>query len=135
MSSFTPTPSLRAKRGNPMSSFTPTPSLRAKRGNLYNIFMNSKQYFIYILTNHTNTVLYTGITNNLIRRVWEHKNSQSSGFTTKYKVNKLVYFEVSKTPYEAISREKQIKNWHREWKINLIKQENPEFKDLYNSIL
>jgi len=97
--------------------------------------MSTKQYYVYITASSNNTVLYLGITNDLIRRVWEHKNSFVKGFTAKYKVTKLVYFEVLQTSYEAISREKQLKNWHREWKMNLIKKTNPDFKDLYEELL
>lgn len=86
--------------------------------------MATKQYYVYIVMNHTNSVLYIGATNNLVKRVWEHKNSIIKGFTSKYKVHKLVYFEVFKTPYKAISQEKQLKNWHRDWKMNLIKTTN-----------
>lgn len=68
------------------------------------------------------TVFYIGITNNLVRRVWEHKNSVVESFTSKYKINKLVHFDVIDTSYEAIKREKQLKNWHLQWKINLIKR-------------
>jgi putative endonuclease len=81
------------------------------------------------------TVFYIGITNNLVRRVWEHKNSVVESFTSKYKINKLVHFDVIDTSYEAIKREKQLKNWHRQWKINLIKEKNPDFKDLYDEII
>lgn len=94
-----------------------------------------KSYFVYILTNNTNNVLYIGVTNNLIKRVWEHKNSFVKSFTSKYKVNKLVYFETFQSIHEAITREKQLKNWHRDWKINLIKKENENFKDLYEELL
>lgn len=95
----------------------------------------SKQFYVYIVTNYSNTTFYIGITNNLIRRIWEHKNSFVDGFTSKYKINKLVHFELLQTSYEAIKREKQLKNWHREWKLNLIKGKNPEFKDLYEELL
>lgn len=89
-----------------------------------------KQYYVYILTNFSNTVLYIGVTGNLERRIYEHKNGLLEGFSKKYKVNKLVYFEQGFDINEAIYREKQLKNWHREWKIILIKQTNPDLEDL-----
>ncbi|MBE7704171.1 MAG: GIY-YIG nuclease family protein, partial [Cyanobacteria bacterium SIG28] len=76
------------------------------------------------------TSLYIGVTSNLQKRVWEHKNKVVKGFTEKYNVNKLVYYELTDSIETAINREKQLKRWHREWKINLIKEINPEFKDL-----
>ena len=95
----------------------------------YNFFMN-KIYAVYIMTNYSETSLYIGVTSNLPKRVWEHKNKVVEGFTEKYNVDKLVYFETTDSIESAIKREKQLKNWHREWKINLIKEKNPEFKDL-----
>ncbi|MDD2753675.1 MAG: GIY-YIG nuclease family protein [Candidatus Portnoybacteria bacterium] len=89
-----------------------------------------KNYYIYIATNYTNSVLYTGITNNLYRRMYEHKNGLTPGFTKKYKVNKLVFYEVFNNPEDAICAEKKIKGWIRNKKIELIKIKNPEFKDL-----
>jgi putative endonuclease len=91
-----------------------------------------KTYFIYILTNNSNKVLYTGMTNSLMRRVWEHKAKLISGFTKKYNVDKLVYFESFNNPSEAIKRENQIKAGSRKKKIELIHKFNPEWKDLYN---
>ncbi len=82
------------------------------------------------MTNSINTVFYIGVTNNLERRVQEHKNGLVDGFTKKYNLNKLVYFDVTEDPQAAISREKQLKNWHRDWKVNLIIQKNPTFEDL-----
>jgi len=89
-----------------------------------------KTYAVYIMTNYSETSLYIGVTSNLPKRVWEHKNKAVEGFTEKYNVDKLVYFETTDSIESAIKREKQLKNWHREWKINLIKEMNPEFKDL-----
>lgn len=97
--------------------------------------MNNKSAYIYILTNKTNNVFYIGVTSNLKKRIWEHKNKIVEGFSKKYNLNKLVYYEVGEDMLSAIAREKQLKNWHREWKINLIKAQNPNFKDLYNDIL
>lgn len=94
-----------------------------------------KSGFVYILTNKNNTVLYTGITSNLQKRIWEHKNSLAEGFTKKYKLHKLIYYETLEEIEEAIKREKQIKNWHRDWKIKLIKSKNPNFQDLYSEIV
>jgi putative endonuclease len=87
-------------------------------------------YFVYILTNKTNTAFYTGFTNNLLRRIVEHKLKISDGFSKKYKTFKLVYFEYFSDVYLAIKREKRLKRWNREWKIEIIKKSNPEMKDL-----
>lgn len=89
-------------------------------------------YFVYILTNISNTTLYIGVTNDLQRRIREHKAGIVKGFTQKYKLKKLVYYEDCSNIQDAIVREKQLKNWHRDWKINLIKTINPDFKDLYS---
>ncbi len=91
-----------------------------------------RQYYVYILTNQNNNVLYIGVTNNLVRRIYEHKNKFVEGFSKRYKVTKLVYYETSKSIESAIEREKQLKNWHRDWKVNLVNQFNPEWKDLSN---
>lgn len=91
-------------------------------------------YYVYIMTNFSNSVLYTGVTNNLVRRVYEHKNRITKGFTSKYSINKLVYFEQGEEAYEAISREKQIKAGPRRKKIELINNMNPEWIDLWESI-
>ncbi len=93
-----------------------------------------KNYYIYILTNKNNKVLYVGVKNNLTRRIWEHKSKLIEGFTKKYKVHRLVYFEIFEDIYEAISREKQLKKWKRAWKIELIERNNPNWEDLYNKI-
>jgi putative endonuclease len=89
-----------------------------------------KQYYVYILTNKSNKVLYIGVTDDLKRRIYEHKNKMTDGFTKKYNLTKLVYYEATTDVRSAIEREKQLKNWHREWKMNLIKEFNPEWKDL-----
>lgn len=86
---------------------------------------------IYILTNKNNNVLYTGVTSNLVKRIWEHKNKIVNGFTYKYQVNKLVYYEFFETMENAICREKQIKAGSRQKKIDLINKFNSEWKDLY----
>lgn len=87
------------------------------------------EYYVYIMTNKSKT-LYTGMTNNLDRRVNEHKNKLVDGFTKRYNITSLVYFETTFDVNSAIKREKQIKNWHRQWKINLINSMNPEWRDL-----
>ncbi|MCL4354557.1 GIY-YIG nuclease family protein [Patescibacteria group bacterium] len=89
-----------------------------------------RNYFVYILTNRTNKVLYTGITNNLQKRIYEHKNKLIEGFTKKYNVNRLVYFDEFINVNDAISAEKKIKGWLRIKKIELIESKNPEWKDL-----
>ena len=94
-----------------------------------------KSMYIYIMTNQNNTTLYIGVTNNLVRRVWEHKHHLVEGFTSRYHLTKLVYYELWQGEHEAIQREKTLKNWHRQWKENLINQFNPEWNDLYESIL
>ena len=94
----------------------------------------NRQFFVYIMTNKRNTVLYTGITNDLKRRVFEHKSGQGGRFTSKYKINKLVYFEVFNDPENAILREKQIKAGSRKKKIALIEEFNPAWRDLYDEI-
>ena len=97
--------------------------------------MNAKEYFIYIATNKTNTVLYIGVTNNLIGRIYQHKNKMVSSFTSKYNVNKLVYYEMFGEIDQAIKREKQIKAGSRVKKLKLIQAINPNFKDLYEEII
>ena len=93
-------------------------------------------YYVYILTNNNNTVLYTGVTNDLIRRVYEHKqHSDPNSFTAKYDVTRLVYFDSTPDVRSAIEREKQIKGWNRRRKNELISAMNPTWKDLYDSLL
>ena len=93
------------------------------------------QYFVYILASKRNGTLYTGVTNNLIKRVYEHKNKLRPGFTQAYNVHLLVYFEVHQDIETAIKREKIIKHWKREWRIELIEKNNKEWKDLYSSLV
>ena len=88
------------------------------------------QYYLYILTNKKNGPLYIGVTNDLERRVFEHKNKLIEGFTKKYDLTQLVYFESYQYINDAIKREKNMKKWKRQWKINLIEEENSEWKDL-----
>jgi len=92
-------------------------------------------YYIYILTNRYNTVLYIGVTNNLGRRVNEHKARLNRGFTWRYNVDKLVYYEGFSKIMEAITREKRLKKWKRLWKEELINNFNPEWRDLYEDVL
>ncbi len=82
------------------------------------------------MTNYSQNSFYIGVTGNLQKRVWEHKNKVVDGFTKKYNIDRLVYYELTDSVDTALNREKQLKRWHREWKINLIKEMNPEFKDL-----
>ena len=94
------------------------------------------QYYVYILANENNTVLYTGITNDLIRRIYEHKHHLDKGsFTARYNVEKLVYFEVTSNVEAAIEREKQIKGWNRKRKNKLVESKNPNWNELYDSLL
>jgi putative endonuclease len=93
-----------------------------------------KQYCVYIMTNKRNTVLYTGVTSNLARRVFEHKNKLIDGFTKRYNVNKLVYYEIFDDVNYAIAREKQIKGGSRKKKIDLIENVNKDWKDLYTTL-
>ena len=89
---------------------------------------------MYILANHQNGTLYVGSTSNLIKRVWEHRNNIVPGFTKKYRVHQLVYYEVHQDIMEAARRERRLKNWCRKWKLNLIEQFNPTWRDLYEEI-
>jgi putative endonuclease len=94
-----------------------------------------KLYYVYMMTNKNNTVLYTGITNSLLRRSFEHKSKNNEdSFSAKYNINELIYFQVCQSPIEVISIEKKIKSWRRDWKVNLIEKENPGWKDLFNDI-
>lgn len=93
-----------------------------------------KLYFVYILANKKNGTIYVGVTNNLERRVTEHKEKLNKGFSSKYYVDKLVWFEECSDINSAIEREKQLKAWRREWKLNLIESTNPSWSDLYYTI-
>ena len=94
-----------------------------------------KTYYVYIMASKKNGTLYLGMTSDLIKRVWQHKHDEIDGFTKKYGVHKLVWYEETTDVRDAIRREKQIKKWRRQWKINLIEKENPEWKDLYEEII
>jgi len=92
--------------------------------------MVEKTYFVYILTNWNNQVMYIGVTNNIVRRIYEHKNKLIEGFTSKYNISKLVYYESSNDIRDAITREKEIKKWRREKKNQLVETINPDWKEL-----
>ncbi|MBP6892727.1 GIY-YIG nuclease family protein [Candidatus Babeliales bacterium] len=94
-----------------------------------------KKYFIYILCSERNGTLYIGVTNNLARRMYEHQQLLVPGFTQKYNIKKLVHVEQYSTAYQAISREKKLKDWNRSWKIKLIEENNIEWKDLSEYLL
>ena len=93
--------------------------------------MLDKQYYVYSLVSKKYGTFYIGITSNLVERIYAHKQKYVDGFTKKYGVDKLVYYEIHTDVYEAITREKQLKKWNRQWKINLIEQTNPQWIDLY----
>jgi putative endonuclease len=94
-----------------------------------------KQYYVYIMTNKYNTVTYTGVTNDLLRRITEHKEKANEGFTSRYRINKLVYYEVADEIDAAIGREKQIKTLSRQNKVSLINKMNPKWEDLCEGLL
>lgn len=94
-----------------------------------------RTYFVYIMASTKNGTLYIGVTNDLVKRVYEHKNDLARGFTQKYQVHNLVYFEMAGNALSAIEREKQLKKWKREWKIELIEANNLSWEDLYISLL
>jgi putative endonuclease len=97
--------------------------------------MNMTIPCVYLLANERNGTLYVGVTSNLVKRIWEHKEKLADGFTKKYTINQLVWYEVHETMESAISREKAIKEWKRLWKLRLIKEANPEWTDLYDQIV
>ncbi|MGH7902324.1 MAG: GIY-YIG nuclease family protein [Thermodesulfobacteriota bacterium] len=92
-------------------------------------------YFVYIMASKRNGTLYIGVTNNLLKRVYEHKSDIVEGFTKKYSVHKLVYYEETPDIYGAFEREKRLKKWDRRWKIRLIEKFNPNWKDLYDEVI
>jgi len=94
----------------------------------------SREYFVYMLASQRNGTLYVGVTNDLSRRIWEHREGSPSGFTLKYRVTRLVYYEVFQDVDQAIRREKTLKRWRRAWKIQLIEAENPQWLDLYETL-
>jgi len=97
--------------------------------------MLTKQYYVYILASKRNGTLYIGVTSDIIKRVYEHKNGLIAGFTKKYNVHMLVFYEIHSDINQAIIREKQIKKWKRQWKLNLIEKSNPEWNDLYYNLI
>ena len=96
--------------------------------------MYNKSYCVYIMASGRNGTLYVGVTNNLLKRVWQHKNGEFDGFTKKYKINQLVYYESGEGISGAIDREKIIKKWKRKWKLDMIEKENPQWKDLFKEL-
>ncbi|MBQ8465455.1 MAG: GIY-YIG nuclease family protein [Alphaproteobacteria bacterium] len=94
-----------------------------------------KNMYVYIMTNNINGTLYIGVTNNLIRRVYEHKNKIIKGFTSRYNIDKLVYYEIYDNEIIAIEREKELKKWERNWKKDLIESKNPKWIDLYDYLI
>ena len=92
-------------------------------------------YFVYIMASQRHGTLYVGVTNNLIRRVYEHREKITPGFTSKYNVNRLVWFDQTDSIEAAIQHEKRLKHWQRAWKIEMIEKANPEWEDLYSSLL
>ena len=97
--------------------------------------MPQKNPTLYLLANKPNGTLYIGVTSNLPKRVWEHRNNEVAGFTQRYGIHSLVYFEMHETMLDAITREKKLKKWRRAWKIALIEKSNPHWRDLWPEIL
>jgi len=95
----------------------------------------NKQPSVYILASKRNGTLYVGVTSNLVKRVWEHENDMVEGFTKRYAVHRLVWYELHENMESAISREKRIKNWKRKWKLQLIEKDNSNWQDLYYQIV
>ncbi len=93
-----------------------------------------RQYFVYLLASAPYGTLYVGITNDVLRRVWEYRNDLVEAFSREYQTHRLVWYEIHESPYAAITREKSIKRWRRDWKVNLIQRMNPEWRDLYESL-
>ena len=96
--------------------------------------MGLMSYYVYILASRRDGAIYVGITNDLVRRVYEHRMKAVPGFTSKYNITQLVWFEIYDDPISAIAREKELKKWKRSWKVQLIEATNPQWKDLYESI-
>ena len=93
------------------------------------------QYYVYILANKRNGTLYIGVTSDLVKRIYEHKQKLVDGFTKKYGVDMLVYYELTENIDSAIQREKQLKKWNRDWKLSLIEKDNPKWEDLYPKLI
>lgn len=96
---------------------------------------DNSQYFVYVLASKKNGTLYIGVTSDLIKRIYEHKNNVADGFTKKYGVHTLVYYEATPDVNSAILKEKQLKKWRRPWKLELIEKSNPKWRDLYDELL
>ena len=94
-----------------------------------------KTFYVYILTSRRNGTLYIGVTSDLIKRIWEHKKKLTEGFTEKYEVDKLVYYEQFRDAECAVRREKRLKKYNRKWKLDLIEKSNPDWKDLYEELI
>jgi putative endonuclease len=94
-----------------------------------------KQPCVYLLTSKRNGTLYVGVTSDLVKRIWEHKHNTVEGFTKRYGIHRLVWYELHETLYSAIAREKAVKEWKRKWKLQLIENMNPQWKDLYPDLL
>ena len=97
--------------------------------------LSMKQYYVYILASERNGTLYVGVTSDLVKRIWQHKNNLADGFTKKYGAHQLVHYEETSDVNSAIAREKQLKNWQRKWKLELIEKTNPQWEDLYKKII
>jgi len=96
--------------------------------------MNKKKFYVYIIAKACNSTFYVGVTSDLPKRVWEHKNEIADSFTKKYDIKTLAYFEIHENAEAAIKREKQLKKWNRPWKMRLIEEQNPDWNDLYDKI-
>jgi putative endonuclease len=121
------------RRRESINTYIILPICHSREGGNPSTPMN--KYFIYILASQKNGTLYIGVTNDLIRRIYEHKNDLIEGFTKKYKIHNLVYYEQTESIETAMTREKQLKKWRREWKITLIENINPTWADLYEKLL
>jgi len=97
--------------------------------------LNDENYYLYIIASKKNGTLYIGVTNDLVKRIYEHKQNAVNGFTKKYNVHTLVYYKVHRDIEETIMKEKQMKKWNRKWKVRIIEEKNPEWKDLYDEII
>ena len=104
-------------------------------GNNWNDKNFMKKFYIYILANKYHGTLYIGLTSNLVKRIWEHKNNLAEGFTKKYQIHKLIYFEEYLDSQTALAREKNLKAWKRDWKIELIERQNKNWIDLYKDLI
>jgi putative endonuclease len=108
---------------------------RFRRNGKTRALMGGSQYFVYILASKRNGTLYIGMTSNLAKRVYEHKNDLVGGFTKRYSIHNLVYYEMTDDMGSALTKEKQLKKWRRSWKIALIEKQNPKREDLYYELL